>query len=419
MDGINSTIPYPTAPTSSLPALGRLRGHSTKQIQDALSNLQLLYWPPASPPLPAKLALPKRVTRHLIHDDSVPDSGYASAEGEDDDEEDRESQQVHESSENEQDEELELLRCDPFERNFAIKWVTGFVSRSDVWVEASTSEEEAELRSEILEQVISILSAFSGGEEETEVALTRTFSFLTHTPEEEIKVELNDAPLSSNDHTSVGLQSWGSAILLAERMCKDPAEFSLVTHKPLRILELGAGTGLLSIVAAKLLPLTTTKIVATDYHPDVLANLSQNVLTNFPAPSTRIEVLPLDWESPKYTAPLDAPFDIILAADVIYYPEHAKWIKGCVEQLLARPSPESPEGGVFWLIIPLRTTGRHEGMSCTVDALFPDVSNLTGLDSELAVLYREESGRHVGVGRADEGGYKLFKIGWANAKVGV
>jgi len=247
---------------------------------------------------------------------------------------------------------------------------------------------------------------------------------------------LNDAPLSKEDHTSVGLQSWGSSILLAERICLQPFLFSLTAStntdgRPLRILELGAGTGMLSIAAAKILnssnPPTPSEIIATDYHPEVLDNLAKNVATNFPKdPTTAITIKRLDWEVPHYTKPLDRPFDVILAADVIYHPEHARWIKQCVEKLLVRPSHTSVSsnrggGGIFWLIIPVRSTGRHEGLDQTVDALFPTfirehVEEETGNDSEpqLAILQKEEVGRQSNVGRADEGSYKLFKIGWIN-----
>ena len=36
---------------------------------------------------------------------------------------------------------------------------------------------------------------------------------------------------------------------------------------------------------------------------------------------------------------------------------------------------------------------------------------------KLVALRREEVARQGGVGRADEGGYKLFKIGWANVVI--
>ena len=71
------------------------------------------------------------------------------------------------------------------------------------------------------------------------------------------------------------------------------------------------------------------------------------------------------------------------------------------------------DGGVFWLIIPIRSTGRHEGMGNTVDAVFPSAVATKGLGEELAILCVEKVEKHGGVGRADERGYTLFKMGGA------
>ncbi|KAF8903542.1 S-adenosyl-L-methionine-dependent methyltransferase [Mucidula mucida] len=344
---------YPpiTPPSGFLPPLARLRTCTTETVLVALANLREFCWP---------LPVPVRKSDTLIHDVLVPDSGYASAEEDEDDDDDGN------------------IHLDPFERDFAIRWITGFIARSDVWAE------EDEARTVLVDEAAQILLLFAadpGAEEEC--AIVRSFHFPN-----DVHVELNDAPLSTSDHTSVGLQSWASSILLAERMCAAPSDF----HLRGRILELGAGTGMLSIAVAKLLPAI---IVATDYHPDVLFNLQANVATN----KSNVIVQKFDWETPSYEAPLDRPFEVILAADVIYHVEHAAWIRNCVERLLAKD-------GVFWLMIPVRSTGRHEGMTCTVDAVFPQA------DRGLVIIDRAEVQRQGGVGRADEGGYKLFKIGW-------
>ncbi|KAL7285010.1 hypothetical protein ACG7TL_000099 [Trametes sanguinea] len=392
----------PTPPTSSLPPLKQLPTCSLAQISRAIDNLRAIY-DVESAPLKTTLTLPKpkALPKHLIHDTSVPDSGYASAEGEDDEDDCQEDG-------GDASFDPDVLRSDTFERDYAIRWLTGFTARSDLWVYATEDESESDARATLVDAAASLLATFAGEEEEEDI--TRTFTFPTASGSS-VYVELNDAPLLSNDHTSVGLQSWGSSILLAERMCLDPAAFNLVPpfKRSMRILELGAGTGLLSIAAAKLLASNPPAIVATDYHPSVLANLRANVDTNGLASSNgpSVDVLPLDWQHPVYEGPFAEPFDVILAADVIYHPEHARWIKSCVEHLLAA------ERGVFWLIIPIRPTGRHEGMSNTVEATFPRASELElKAVPELAILDVEELRKHNGVGRADEGGYRLYKIGW-------
>ena len=386
-----------TPPTSSLPPLARLSRYSTDDIEQAIQNLRAIFTPQSVPVLPTPV---KALPNHLIHDTSVPDSGYASAE---------EDSDLSDASPEDGDAfDQDALREDPFEREFAVRWLTAFVARSDTWAYALPAEEDA--RAALVDAAAALLASFSGADEPEddtpEAGLTRAFSFPARAGAAAVRVTLNDAPLSSTDHTSVGLQSWGSAIVFAERMCAAPEAFGLAAG-PLRILELGAGTGLLSLAAAKLCP--QAKVVATDYHPSVLANLRANVTTNFSADAP-VAVHALDWQHPKCDEePLDRPFDVVLAADVIYHPEHAQWIKRCVEGLLR-------DGGVFWLIIPVRSTGRHEGMGNTVEAIFPSAD--AALDAakgerNLAILEKESIAKHGGIGRADESGYTLFRIGWA------
>ncbi|CAL1694808.1 unnamed protein product [Somion occarium] len=410
----------PVPPTSNLPPLARLSSSSLSQIKNALHNLRTLYFSShisTTPPIPLR-ALPK----HLIHDTTVPDSGYASAE-EDEDDGMTDFEPSRSSEGNDDDEDIAILRADTFEREFAVRWLTGFTARSDTWVYSPDviDEMEESARAEVVDEAASLLALFAGGDEEE--ALTRTFIFPLRTGKH-VEVELNDAPLLSEDHTSVGLQSWASSILLAERLCADSAAFDLSVDGKCggRILELGAGTGLLSIAITKLQRIchepandANSIIVATDYHPSVLANLKANVSHNFPSsPVPPIQVLPLDWQYPVYDAPFDKVFDVIIAADVIYHPEHAQWIRNCASRLLRRPSPDR-EGGVFWLIIPVRSTGRHEGMGATVDAVFPSLSDCKPSDEmELAIFQKDTIGRLGGVGRADESAYLLFKIGWVS-----
>jgi len=443
--------PQLMAPTSGLPPLARLSTYSTERISRALANLRAVY---ISCPLPALPTPASSLPKHAIHDTSVPDSGYASAE-EDEDEGVRSAFEDLEGADDEDALDVDVLRSDAFEREFAIRWLAAFAARSDAWVYGDTDDEvEQDARAALVDEAASLLASFAG-EDEDEEALTRTFSFSIYADEGEegkgasdtVEVELNDAPLLSEDHTSVGLQSWGSSIMFAERMCAEPETYfgSGFDEKSLRILELGAGTGMLSIAAAKLLSRSSflypeVEIVATDYHAEVLSNLHTNVRTNFPPSSPSSSTVPvlvtkLDWQAPEYIlAPLDKPFDIVLAADVVYQPEHAQWIKACVERVLRRPpsgsaspsySDETDEGGAFWLIIPVRSTGRHEGMVDTVEAVFPSASTIKAgacggavreNQWELAVVRQVEIGKLGGVGRVDESCYRLFKIGWVAAR---
>ncbi|KAF9492196.1 hypothetical protein BDN71DRAFT_1224635 [Pleurotus eryngii] len=422
------------SPSTGLPALAKLGQATTLTVALALQQLRNLYWPTTTS-IPQALAFKPRARPNkplpvsLRNSDLVPDSGYASADSDDDGADEcntrarSSSKYPHatssqssiphghiDSEESESDDDIDLIRSDVLERTFAIKWITGFISRSDVWLAAidvdADQDDEIDARSQLIDTASQILSAFSSVEPDDDEAasIIRMFSFPVGVEESKmLDVQLNDAALLSEDHTSVGLQSWGSAIILAERICKAPDlfGFNMPSERMSRVLELGAGTGLLSIVAAKLSPSST--VVATDYHPDVLSNLSLNVDSNFPrVPShDSVSVHKLDWESPSFEAPFDEPFDVILAADVVYNPLHAHGDGGV---------------SVFWLIIPLRSIGRHEGLYTTVDSVFGDTESKRGSEPgwRLVILERQELQRHAGgVGRVDEAGYRLFKIGWA------
>src|SRR6266702_1734250 len=379
----------PVSPTASLPPLNRLSGYSPNDVMSALANLRGLYFP--SQQLIENLRFKKSSKPRLIHDDAVSDSGYASAEENDDD------GAV-------EDDVLGLLRSDEFEHAFTIKWLIGFTARSDSWI-SFMDDSEVVASARAIDEAASLLALFTNlGIEQN---ITRRFSFQLRNSEP-VQVELNDAPLVDEDHTSVGLQSWASSILLAECMCANLSRFGLeatICGESLRVLELGAGTGLLSITAARILARAQSRspplIVATDFHSDVLAHLQRHVDTNDNA--CGVLVWELDWSRPNLDdAPLEKAFDVILAADVVYEAPHASWIANCVAALLARPA------GVLWMIIALRMGGRHEGLSSTVAEAFSRGPN----GAELAILEEETLRRIDGHGRADEMGYKLFKIGW-------
>jgi len=400
-------------PISSLPPLRQLSTHPLELIQQALAGLRSLYFPPPPP----KLVLHKRhPVAARIRDLSAPDSGYASAEDEEDEVDEVEEEEVSQKLIGHED--IDAFRSDPFQREYAVKWLTGLIARSDIWISKAPDEgcgDTSEERGKVVDDAASLLSSFAG-DTEPEPALTREFSFPRSDGAGLIRIRLNDGALLTTDHTSVGLQSWASSIILAERICWEPSpfHFDALDRPGVRILELGAGTGLLSIVASKFLP--STEIIATDYHPDVLSNLRSNVSTNVSGQDqSSISVQALDWSSPPTDGPFsEGSFDMILAADVIYHPDHAQWIKSCVQRYLRRSHHSDSYRPVFWLIIPLRSTGRHEGMDASVEQVFPTLDPMAEPSGkgELAILRREEIARRNGVGRADEGSYVLFQIGW-------
>ncbi|KAF8579262.1 hypothetical protein K439DRAFT_1638132 [Ramaria rubella] len=387
----------PQAPTVSLPLLRNIALYTPNVITASLINLRALYWPAAFPPTSATIRASKRRI-----DQRIPDSGYASAEED-------------EGEDTEAEERIMLLRADGLERAFAVRWLTGFIARSEEWIAVdlpgcdcqADMDKERESRACIVEEAATLLAL--SADTQTDEALAREFTFAV-TGGEEVIVKLKDESYDQ-DHEGVGLQTWGSACVMAGRLCKEPDKYLALRSRvgderlkeTVRVLELGAGTGLLSMVVAKLQDQCWARdrglqldVVATDFHPAVLKNLRGNVARNFSC-SDAVQVEKLDWADTPIPKERDK-FDVVLAADVIYDERHAGWIRNCAERMLRRE-----QGSLMWLIIPRRPTrtGEVEG----VDGVF-------GGEGSLRILHVEDVARCNGVGRADEDGYRLFCIGW-------
>ncbi|ORY49296.1 hypothetical protein BCR35DRAFT_310817 [Leucosporidium creatinivorum] len=445
------------------------------------------------------------------------------------------------SAYSDQVDELEIDPLGPdsqFERGWTKSWLVSLLRRAEDWVheldeqEGGPNEQERKQRLQVVDQAGALVAALT--ETSASGSILRPLLLPTSTTEppssEPLLITLNDALPSSLDPTSVGLQSWGSSIILSKLICLNPEEFGVPNEKTegagMRTLELGAGTGLLSLVwkgMSERQGAIRGEVIATDFHEDVLKNLRLNVKTNTPSisPSTsplnsppflpadaRSSTPPvaahhLDWQAvhssrqfatafpssapstplngplktdtaPTMPPPFDRPFHTLLAADVVYGPEHAKWLKSCVEQFLIRPnskpatgpnpptsfsgpeivqpaplslqaleeldlnapsapssppsnsaSPPAPTGlhtppstdppaPAFHLIVPLRPT--HTAAIASIAQVFPLAEELEerkeGEAWRVAVKRMRELGREKGVGRADEGSYRLYEIGW-------
>lgn len=288
---------------------------------------------------------------------------------------------------------LNAIRADGFERSYAIQWLTTLVSCAD---QLNMDDVAAE---QLLQDAAGLLAICAG----TASAGTRSRMFVFGDQPggrtADVRVPLTDLPLDNQDYTSVGAQTWGGACLMADMIVQAPLDFGIqvISGRPLRILELGAGTGLVGLAVGKMLVAqgASTEIVATDFHPAILKNLRNNAAANFSdddSSAVSMSVHPLDWSKfaesspPPLAAPFDRPFDIVLGADIIYELEHAKWIKCTVEALLRTPPVEtvealtSPSGPQphpqFHLVIPLRAT--HAAESRSVEEVFPLASEVRG-----------------------------------------
>jgi len=415
-----------------LPALSSLSIHDTASLTRLFTRLRSIYLPP--------IIIASRGSGGTSFND--PDSTSVHRF------EDHELWPASPTSEGPIYEWLGSLRSDAFERSFVVKWLSGLISRFSEIGEDRDAEngETSASREELLQNASALLAICSGSGGQGSVSRSIHFMPSARSIIGSVRVELHDAPFDSGDVSSVGLQTWGSSYVLCEMIVESPRRFGLPVvldsesrEEGLRILELGAGTGLLSLVLAKVLEkiganretFTSSEAVkhhifTTDYHQKVLDNLRANVAHNFPANSSLhhvdLSVHQLDWSAFTQDAEVGMiPFDLIFAADVVYEAEHCGWLKACVSRLLRRPSSSDVHEHVFHLVIPLRSTHTFEIKA--VEEAFPLVSSSSVSKEEgefqLVALDVEEITRKVETGgqmSAKEMMYRWYKIGWVENK---
>jgi predicted nicotinamide N-methyase len=110
---------------------------------------------------------------------------------------------------------------------------------------------------------------------------------------------------------------WPSARVLAERIVSTPVGDR-------RFLELGCGAGLVSVAAA----LAGFDVTATDYYDEALRFTALNVLVNT---GVLIETRAADWRRFPHDI---GRFELVVASDVLYEPEHAELIASVLDRTL-------------------------------------------------------------------------------------
>jgi len=394
---------HPQLPSSSLPSLRATESLTENQILSALENLSAIYCP-----LPVPVSLDRNSSSRLVSRSPAPavDSGYAS---------EVDNKKKPSAS---REETLKKLRADAFERGFAERWLTGFIGRADTLLrdgEEITSQFVVDQAACILESLFSMSMSEDPLEEDSDDSFIHEFNFDIVLPKRTasgpLNIRLRDrlAGTNASDHDDVGLQIWGASIIFSDLICSSSLTLGLDRDRlgpSPRIIELGAGTGLVSLVLSSALPrlgFVDPTVISTDYNPQVLENLRSNIEEN----GLPVETALLDWSSPVLDPPLNRPANMLVAADVVYGPEHATLLRDCAFRLLA------PDG-IFWLLASIRQNGRFNGISATVKTAFESTdSPQTSEGRRLKILRTEELEKRKGIGREDESGYLLFRIEWA------
>ena len=187
-------------PTSQLPSIKYINTHPLDSLESALHFLHLIYNPTV------------RGSRRRRKSSKPPGhSHYAS-------------------------EELVNLQSDPFERSYAIKWLTALITQCGTAEEEEAAEEgkkssnTARMKQDLVEEAAAILAMCAGTA--SAGVITRQFVFdrgeaCEGAEEATITVELTDVPLDNQDYGSVGAQTWGGACIMAEMIVENPLAFGL------------------------------------------------------------------------------------------------------------------------------------------------------------------------------------------------
>ncbi|KDN41320.1 hypothetical protein K437DRAFT_258307 [Tilletiaria anomala UBC 951] len=252
-----------------------------------------------------------------------------------------------------------------------------------------------------------------------------------------------------NAATAVGVQTWGSASILCDLFARHADDVfagldlpAPSMQKPFRILELGSGTGLVGLFAASLAQrarLQPVEVCLTDYHEKVLENLQHNIGLNCNAHQTAsVGSAVLDWRdvhdviqqrqrrspSPSsqssWWSNAQAAFSLILAADVIYSPEHPAWLLSNLRFFLSH-QPHSRAH----IMCPIRLNGRFgewnllqiadrvfgQAHESNIHTANPEPGASESAEKEVVLLQRTELPKIKGIGREDESGYVYWVFG--------
>ena len=140
---------------------------------------------------------------------------------------------------------------------------------------------------------------------------------------------LDEEAFARDEFMPYWAELWPSGPALAEAVAADPPGG--------RVLELGCGLGIPSLVAA----LGGAQVVATDWAADAVALLERN------AERAGARLTALRWSWADDPASLGGPFDRVLAADVLYERRNGPQVLAALDALVA-------DGGEAWIAEPGR-----------------------------------------------------------------
>lgn len=160
------------------------------------------------------------------------------------------------------------------------------------------------------------------------------------------RILIEEAPNLLAAGSNVGLRTWEASLHLATYV---HANSNLVRDK--RIIELGAGTGLVSLLCAG--PLAAKQVLATDGLPHIVDAVEKNILRNHRSlfsgdAGRRMPIAKqLDWgdvqnleEALEFDGAIPE-YDLILGADITYSPDVVPILAELLKVLMMEMFPEN------------------------------------------------------------------------------
>lgn len=146
-----------------------------------------------------------------------------------------------------------------------------------------------------------------------------------------VDITLHEPSLTSDN---LGLKTWASSYLLAKRL-KDFHLPTVSQQTRCRVLELGAGTGLVGIAAAA--------VLGADVHLTDLAEIVENLSGNVRANEDVISRCggyattgALNWELAEEPESDEGRFQVIVSADPLYSPRHPGLLTTTIKKWLSK-----------------------------------------------------------------------------------
>ena len=178
------------------------------------------------------------------------------------------------------------------------------------------------MRQEISDEISAYLAEHMVLPSPSEFIAAQRKSYVTYTPpltaSEVPSVTILETPLLLASSGTTGLRTWEAALFLGAYLASNVGRY-LVHNKA--IIELGAGTGFLSIFCAKYLG--TRYVLATDGSKDVIADIKSNLKLNTLREGDRFQTSVLQWghaviDKLCATRQGQDAFDLIIGTDVTY-----------------------------------------------------------------------------------------------------